>query len=167
MKSVRFIVFIIKSVMLTMPFIAFGLQSTAQSAKTEYVPINLNWSDDSKLIPTEVKVLDVTPYNNLYHSRNSNMGQTFTFTKAEICDKNDKSSKSYKFESTVNIKNDVIDAFLNDRYFQTKIVTRFWKDNTLILKTLLSDNTTVTYQKLPGDKELIIEFPEMIIVLGN
>lgn len=156
-----------KKLVLLFALLLAGVQLFAQSAKTEFVPTNFQWSDQIKSIQTEAKGLEVAPYPNSYRNRNSNMGQTFTFTKAEICDKNDKSSKSYKFESTVTIKNDVIDAFLKDQYFQTRIITRYLEEGTLILKTLFPDNSTVTYQKLPGDKELIIEFPEIIIVLGK
>lgn len=149
------------------------------NARNEYVPMNMNFNEgrnemnkafkSSRLKALNPGVPIVNQNVTSKQTNNASAGITYTYSKAEIFEKAESKSTSYKFESTVTISPDVFDVFLNNQYFQTKIVSRYWKGNVLVFKTLLPDNTVVTYQQMvaDGNKELIIEFPEMIIVLGK
>lgn len=168
-----------KKLILIIFLFAIKSQLIAQiSAKTEYVPTNFNMKGND--MPNMMKARTLEPLNTYIPiiPQNSNREQTtnkslagitYTYSKAEVFDKIDSKSTSYNFESTVTISPDVFDVFLNNEYFQTKIISRFWMDDILVFKTLLPDNTVVTYKQLvaDGNKELIIEFPETIIVLGK
>lgn len=151
------------------------------NAKTEYVPMNMDFKEGGnemnkafqsyrpKALNTSFPVVNQNQNIGRQQNNNALAGITYTYSKAEVFEKEESKSTSYKFESTVTISPDVFDVFLNNQYFQTKIVSRYWEGNVLVFKTLLPDNTVVTYQQLvaDGNKELIIEFPEMIIVLGK
>lgn len=167
-----------KKLMLIILVFTLKSQLFAQiNARNEYVP--MNFSEDGnemtktfkswhpKALNPGVPIVNQNATSN--QTNNALAGITYTYSKAEVFEKEENKSTSYKFESTVTISPDVFDVFLNNQYFQTKIVSRYWEGNVLVFKTLLPDNTVVTYKQLvaDGNKELIIEFPEMIIVLGK
>lgn len=170
-----------KRLILLLAFIIVGIQLFSQSAKTEYVPMNMDFKDGRnemnksfqswrpKALNPSAPIINQNQNISRQQSNNALAGITYTYSKAEVFEKEESKSTSYKFESTVTISPDVFDVFLNNQYFQTKIVSRYWEENVLVFKTLLPDNTVVTYKQLvaDGNKELIIEFPEMIIVLGK
>jgi hypothetical protein len=150
-----------KRLLVLLTLIIGGIHMFAQSAKTEYVPINLKWKSPGGSNMKANKPFDVAHYDY------SNMVQTFTYTKVTYVDK-ENSSPTQQIDCVVTIKGDVIHVFFGEHHLQNSIVSRYLnEDNVRVMKTIDADNTVITYRIGDAGIYTEIDIPDYTIRLDK
>jgi hypothetical protein len=138
-----------------------GIHLFAQSAKTEYVPINLKWNSPGLNNMKASKPFEVAHYDY------SDIVQTFNYTKVTYVDK-ENSSPTQQIDCVVTIKGDVIHVFFGEHHLQNRIISSYVTDDFVrVMKTLDADDAVITYRVGNAGIYTEIDIPDYTIRLDK
>lgn len=150
-----------KRVVVWLAFIICCIQLFAQSGRTEYVPIDLKWSNPGMNNIKASQPFKVAPYVP------SSSGQTWNYTKVTYFDSENRLPTEQK-DCVLTIKDDVIHLFFGEHHLQNRIVSRYVRDDHVtVMKTLDADDTVITYRMGNAGIYVEIDIPDYTIRLDK